>query len=319
MELRILLEGRHTQKSLGWGTVLFDEDCLSEGAMRRTLSTIVVVAILVFAVVAAGGFAAVEDPADWIEHMRGSNGEARKQARTKLIEMGSEAVPTLIDATRDEANVIRWEAVDALGTIAEKYTDAVLPAVPALVERVLIDWDPHVRWRSLWALSVFPEEVGQTQIFPGLRQGLENDDPRIVWNAVVGRAFLKQPDVAPLLNQGVLENEGFAQWEAVFCLRIVHDDESILLLAELIVDVETSEKRLRQEAAMTLGQIGDPRAIPALVAALRDPEAHVRWRAAVALASLEAVEALEAIEAALEKETHDFAIKQMHAAIERLR
>lgn len=287
--------------------------------MRRTLSTIVVVVILVFAVVAARGFAAVEDPADWIEHMRGSNGEARKQARTKLIEMGLEAVPTLIDATRDEANVIRWEAVNALGMIAEKYTDAVLPAVPALVERVLIDWDPHVRWRSLWALSVFPKEVTETQIVPGLGQGLENDDPRIVWNAVVGRAFLKQSDVAPLLNQGVLENEGFAQWEAVFCLRMVHDDESILLLAELIVDIETSEERLRQEAAMTLGQIGDPRAIPALVAALRDPEAHVRWRAAAALAKLGARDAVPDIEAALAREQDEWAIEQMQAAIEQLK
>lgn len=287
--------------------------------MRKTLSTTVAVFIFVFAVVAARGFAAAEDPAYWIEHMRGSNGEARKQAREALIEMGPEAVATLIDATRDEANVIRWEAVNALGTIADKHTDAVLPAVPALVERVLIDEDPHVRWRSLWALSVFPEEVGQTQIVAGLRQGLENEDPRIVWNAVVGLAFFRQPDVAPLLNQGLLENEVFAQWEAVYCLRMVHDDESVLLLAELIVDVETSKKSLRQEAAMTLNRIGDRTAIPALVTALEDPQADVRWRAAAALVGLQAVEALEAIEAALEKETDDFAIEQMQQAIERLR
>ena len=287
--------------------------------MRRPVLSLLTVSFLVLAVLALGSSTTDEDPAYWIEYMREGDGEARTEARHALIAMGPAAVADLIDATLDEEDFIRWEAVNALGTIADKHTDAVLPALPALVERVLIDWDPHVRWRSLWALSVFPEEVGQTQIVAGLRQGLENNDPRIVWNAVVGLAFFRQPDVAPLLNQGLSENEGFAQWEAVYCLRMVHNDESVVLLAELIVAVETREKSLRQEAAMTLGRIGDPTAIPALVAALEDPEAHVRWRAAAALVNLRAVEALEAIEAALEKETADFAIEQMQQAIEQLK
>jgi len=287
--------------------------------MRKTLSTTVAVFIFVFAVVAARGFAAQEDPAYWIEYMRERSGEARKEARTALIEMGPEAVATLIETTRDELDFIRWEAVNALGTIAYKDLAAALPAVPALVERVRVDRDSHVRWRSMWALSTFPEEVIGEQVVSLLREGLEDDDPTIVWNTVVGLAYFKQPEVAPLLNQGLLENEDFARWEAVYCLHMVQNEESVLLLSELITDTEAAVKNLRQEAAMTLGRIGDPTAIPALLAALEDPEAHVRWRAAAALARLNAVDSIAAIEAALEKEVDDFAIEQMQQAIERLR
>ncbi|MFC2105449.1 HEAT repeat domain-containing protein [Candidatus Bipolaricaulota bacterium] len=286
--------------------------------MRKTHSTIVTVSLLAAAVVAASGFVAQEDPSYWIETMRQGGGDVRKEARTQLIAMGSAAIPVLIEATHDEEDYIRWEAVNALGSLADDYPEEVRPSVPALTERVVTDRDSHVRWRSLWALSVFPGDAVQEQAIPQIRAGLEDDNPTLVWNAVVGLAYFAQPDAAPHLNQGVIENEGFARWEAVYCLHMVHNEESVLLLAELIVAVETMERSLRQEAAMTLGRIGDSSAIPALIQALNDPEMHVRWRVAAALAKLEAVEAIEAIETALEREEDEFAIEQMLHALELL-
>lgn len=164
-----------------------------------------------------------------------------------------------------------------------------------------------------------PEEVLQGEVVPGLREGLKNADSRIAWNAVVGLANFEQADVVRLLNEGLSKNEGHARWEAVFCLHVVHDEESVFLLGELITDTEATLKSLRQEAAMTLGRIGDPAAVPALLTALEDPQAGVRWRAALALSKIGDLEAIPAIEAALEKETDEYAVEQIQIAIERLR
>ena len=287
--------------------------------MRNAVRQIVVVSVLTVAVLGGCRPPAGEDATDWIESMRNGGGEARAEARQALIEMGPAAADALIDATLAEEDFIRWEAVNALGSLADDHLEAALPALPALVERVLVDRDSHTRWRSLWALSVFPEDVVQAEAIPLMREGLEQADAGIVWNAVVGLAYFREPDVAPFLNRGLSDNEGFARWEAVYCLHMVHDRDSLPLLTALITDTEAVEKSLRQEAAMTLGRIGDPQAVPALVAALRDPEAHVRWRAAAALAKLGAKDTVPDIEAALAQEQEEWAIEQMQAAIEQLR
>jgi len=287
--------------------------------MKKPVLSLLTASFLVLAVLALGSFAAEEDPAYWIDYMRQGGSAVRKKARAALYEMGPIAVPTLIDATRDEADFIRWEAVNALGTIANEHLEAVAPALPALVERVLTDRDSHVRWRTLVSVAVFPDEVVAERVLPLFREGLENDDATIAWNAVVGLAYFAQPDVVSLLNRGVLENEGFARFEAVSCLHMVHNEESVLVLAELITDTETTTESVRQEAAMTLRAIGDSRAVPALLSALEDPVAGVRARVAATLAKLAGVDALAAIEAALAKETDDYAIEQMQWAIEQLK
>jgi HEAT repeat protein len=54
----------------------------------------------------------------------------------------------------------------------------------------------------------------------------------------------------------------------------------------LLIAVTDKEKHVRQAAATALGNIGDPRAGPALTRALRDPEKHVRQAAAGGLGKL---------------------------------
>ena len=265
-----------------------------------------------------GGLVASEDAAYWIEFMRGADSEARKEGREALIAIGAAAVPALIEATHDPDDWIRWEAVNALGSIAFDDPDAVIPAIPALAERALTDTNSHPRWRSLWALATFPDAVVSEQVVPLLWAGLESDDERIVWNTAVALAFFRQPEAAPMLNQGLDASDDFQAWEAVYCLGMVHDEESVPLLTEILTDVEGREKGMRQEAAMTLGRIDDPAAIPALIAALEDPEAGVRWRAAQALSGFGDPGVIPAIESALAQEEDEFAAEQMRKAVEKL-
>ena len=281
-------------------------------------ATIIVVIASLLLSLTAIALAANDDPYYWIEYMREGDSEARKEGREALIGMGAAAVSTLIKATQDPDDWIRWEAVNALGSIAFDNPEPVIPAIPALVERVLTDTNSHPRWRSLWALATFPSTVVTEQVVPLLWVGLESEDERIVWNTVVALAFFHQPDAAPLLNQGLDATDSFQRWEAVYCLGMVHNEESITLLSDVITDIEQRATRLRQEAAMTLGKIGDSNAITALLTALEDPEAGVRWRVAQALSKLGDFSVIPAMEAALAQEEDDFTAEQMQKAIEKL-
>jgi len=214
---------------------------------------------------------------------------------------------------------VRWDAVNVLGNLAYQDPEKYMEAIPALVDRALRDINSHPRWRSLWALSSFGEKIVNDRVLPGLRTGLESPDPRIVWNTAVALAYFRQNEVAPILHQGLNAPDAYTRWEAVYCLGLAHNEESVTLLMEVLVDVEGREVRLRQEAALVLGRIRDPRAIPALVAALRDPASAVRWRAASALAQFQDPSAIPAIEEALTQETDPFAAEQMEAALAILR
>jgi len=227
----------------------------------------------------------------------------------------SAVVPKVTDAAW-----VRWDAVNMLGNLASREPQAFAPGIPALADRALRDINPHPRWRSLWALSVFPPEVEDEEIIPRLRAGLESDDPRIVWDAAVALAFFGQAEAAPFLNQGLgaAESYSYQRWEAIFCLGMVHNDESVSLLIAILTN-PAEELRLRQEATNSLGRVRDPRAIPALVAALEDPAAGLRWRAAQALTKLGDPSVIPALEAALAREQDEFAIEQMKEALERLR
>jgi HEAT repeat protein len=259
--------------------------------------------------------------AGWIDVLREGTAQERKEAREALIAMGEAAVAPLIEATRDEVYALRWEAVNALGFIALDDPDSASTAIPALVERALSDDNDHVRSRSLWALSTFSEDVlGEEElvsdeVVPLLLPGLDDPDDQLRWYATVALAYFCQPEVAGLLNEGLDRDDAFEAWQAVFYLGFVHDDESVSLLIAVMLDVESRDVAQRREAALTLGKIGDPDAIPALTEALEDPEPEVRWRAAQSLAGLLGTSSLPVLRDALARETDEPARQQMERII----
>ncbi|UCF10850.1 MAG: HEAT repeat domain-containing protein, partial [Candidatus Bipolaricaulota bacterium] len=280
-------------------------------------------AVWVVALSILGGVAAVcrsegEDAAYWIEVMREMTNESRKAGREALIAMGAEAVPALIEACADENDWIRWEAVNALGSIAHADHESALPAIPAMTVVALTDDNPHPRWRSLYALACFPQETIDGITVPLLLAGLDDPDPQHRWYAAVALAYFKQKVAAPFLNEGLTREDSYERWEAVYCLGFVHDEDSVGLLIAVLLDVENQETRIRQETALVLGRIGDPVAAPALIEALEDPEAAVRWRAASSLSRFADPSVLPALEAAYEREEDEFAKEQIAKAIGQL-
>lgn len=261
---------------------------------------------------------ASEDAAHWIDVMSEGSIEERKAAREALIALEAEAVPALIEMCEDPDELLRWEAVNALGAIAQVDPDAAAEAIPALVARASTDHGGHPRWRSLWALTCFPDDVIATDIVPRLYLGLEDPEDQARWYATVALAFFRQPDVAPLLNQGIDREAWFDRWEAIYCLRFVHDENSIVLLIAVFSDAENPEDRSRVDAIMTLSKIKDPTAIPALTGALTDPLPQIRWTAAQALAAIAGISVLSELEAALTRETDPFARERMEGIIDDL-
>lgn len=76
------------------------------------------------------------------------NDKECKQARNLLVEIGHRAVPTLVNALRNNSNEnIRWEVVEALAQIADP------AAAPALVQ-ALMDDSQDVRGAAARALII---------------------------------------------------------------------------------------------------------------------------------------------------------------------
>jgi len=246
---------------------------------------------------------------DELIQMLSGDSESRKEARERLIELGAEAVPALIEATRDPNPWVRWEAVNALGYIGDPR------AIPALVERILKDDNPHPRWRSIWAVQAVDREG--TEAVPLLLKGLKSDDEVVVWNAAVGLSAYKRPEAVPILMEGLGSEDEFRQWEAIFCLSNVWNEETVPALIPIL---KGGRLRARQEAANTLGAIGDKRAVPALLEALENDESpEVRWRAAVALGRIGDPSVIPKLEELLQKEEDEQVIEHIQEALELLR
>ncbi|MCP4658525.1 MAG: HEAT repeat domain-containing protein, partial [bacterium] len=78
------------------------------------------------------------------------------------------------------------------------------------------------------------------------------------------------------------------------------------VLEPLMELLNAAEADLRTYAALTLGECGDPRAIPALLAALDDDDANARYHAIEALGKLRAHQAVDALLALAQE--RDFAL-----------
>jgi len=75
------------------------------------------------------------------------------------------------------------------------------------------------------------------------------------------------------------------------------------------------KKYFQRNAAIALGNIGDPAFIPDLAQAMQDPEGMVRGYAAWALGKIGGSEAKQILEGGLERETDEFATKEIQEAI----
>ncbi len=228
----------------------------------------------------------------------GAGKEARKEAREALIAMGTEAIEPLTKRLDDGDFTTRWEAVNIMGYIGDK------SAGPALVAAATGDSDVPVRWRSMWALNMLDDPA----LVPALVDIMQGDDEGRSWHAAVALSMLGSHEAVPALAGGLEHKDDWVRWEAVNGLGRVHDERTVKLLGERVLDDPVT--RVRQEAALSLGRMRDAGAVQFLEKALQDREMQVRWRAAMALGQIGDVRVLPALKAGLAREEDEMASSQ---------
>lgn len=101
----------------------------------------------------------------------------------------------------------------------------------------------------------------------------------------------------------------------LFPLLNIGDKEYNLRLAASPLG-RAKKQGLRRNAAIVLGNIKDPRAVPALIETLADPDPIIKGHAAWALGQIGGKEAGKALEKALKTEAHEKIIREITTSLE---
>ena len=110
--------------------------------------------------------ASYHDVGELVSALAKDDAVERQSAREKLVNIGSAAVPSLLDLLGDDQQHVRWEAAKTLAAIADP------TATEQLVE-TLNDEDPDVRWVAGEALIA----LGQESVKPLLTALTKSVDP----------------------------------------------------------------------------------------------------------------------------------------------
>jgi HEAT repeat protein len=275
---------------------------------RFTVSLVLVAAILVLGICLATS--AQEPPPnllaqELVERLADSSAEERKEARERLLLLGAAAVSPLILATESDNALLRWEAVNLLGTLGD------LCATDAVLHVAMTDPEVHARWRANWAIT----NLDDGTVVPRLIARLDDDDPPVAWNCAVTLSLFDVTEAVPTLHQGLAET-GWRQWEAVNALGRVWNEETV---PKLIVVLQEGEEDVRKEATLSLGHIGGDEVLAGLLIALaEDPAYEVRWRAAMMIGHIGDQETVGLLADIRVREAHPFVIEYIDEAIEKL-
>jgi len=216
--------------------------------------------------------------------------DIRRNAARALGEIGTPAIKPLIEALSDENATLRTMAAMALAEIG-------IPAIPALIGA--LD-DGRSRPGAASALV----RIGEPAVDRVMDVFRDSSGPveQVTGDILAG---IGEPAVAPLIHllvtarfrnrrkaAAVLDRLGWEPWEdAEKAYYLIAREQWMELTRSgsmavdpLIHALCDDSDHIRREAAETLGQIGDPRAIKPLITALHD--ASVRVEAGEALVSI---------------------------------
>lgn len=221
--------------------------------------------------------------------------EAMTAAEDALLRAGSEAVPALIDALKDDAWGVIMGAVYVLGELRD------VRAVQPLIER-LAHSDDHVQHAIADALL----KIGSITVRPLIHALRGHEDGRVRRAAAGILGVFRDPLATPALLNALAEDTPEVRAAAAASLGSTADVSAV---EGLIWALENDESAaVREAAARALGVIAlgvsVPRALPALAAALDDSDWGTRQSAAEMLARLGAPERLRALELLVRDTAH---------------
>ncbi len=204
---------------------------------------------------------------DLIEKLSNPSEEVRDNAAEKLVEIGEPAVPALIDALKNENNLVRGGAAEALGCICDA------SAVPELIE-TLKDEDKLVREVAAWALGI----IGDASAVPLLIEALKDDDWNVREAAAEALGGIDNGPFVPALIEALKEEDANVRGGLRLALKMI-GTPAIPALIEALNDVDMA---VRYDAAEILGNLGDGSGITVLIGGLQDGDEELRgWAAEV--------------------------------------
>ena len=232
----------------------------------------------------------------------------RELARAVILPLGEKIVPVLKTRMYDRELTIRWEVVNLIGQLK------AASGIPIVADRILNDHDHHVRWRAIWSMNQLRNRAAFVTAF---RPSIESQSSVVAWRAAVGLSALSEPDPICLdaIHRGVDDADEGKVWEAINALGRVWNEQSASVLARVF---SRPFLRGRQEAALSLGNIGGPTAVETLKRGLADTSHQVRWRAARSLGRVGDAGVIPPLREQLRIETDEFTRKKIQEALERL-
>jgi HEAT repeat protein len=194
----------------------------------------------------------------------------RTEAVKALVQLGPVALEPLIAALKDSCEGVRFCAAHTLWKIGD--ARAVEPLIAALGDR-----DPDVRLKAAVALGDIGDERAIKPLIDALKNDMDLWNPKYIAK-VLGR-FNDGKAIGPLIDALKGEDE-----DSELCLRVARELEEI---------GNTYASLTRWKVALALGEIGDPRAVEPLIAALGSKVKSVPRCAAFALGKIGDARAVE--------------------------
>src|SRR2546426_1123866 len=198
--------------------------------------------------------------------------ECRDGAVEDFVTICTPGVERLIAALRDGRWRVREGAAKALGLLKDKR--AVDPLIAALRDR-----DGSVRTIAAEALG----RIGDPKATKGLMALFKDTSKLVRVAATIALTQIGEPTVAPLIEG--LKDENFqVRLHSVQALGGITSDyptgrswlRDSRPVPPLIALLKDKDRAVREDAAIALGMIGDPSAVPALIEAMQDGAVRVR-------------------------------------------
>ena len=242
--------------------------------------------------------------------------ETRKGAATALGAQADKYVDVLIAATKDPDETVRVAAIKALGGCARGSVGE------KKLEELAKQQDASVKSTAIGALTMIRAKGTTGDRYGALVGQLGIPDGDASAQAAI-QLKLAGPKALPALENAIRTSARAPQRHAAtMCVALIcagtnpsQAKFASLAMAELKGDapptpanpagfavlaysLKDTDPATREIAAQGLGYLGDARAAPILARALKDPDVHVRRRAAAALVTTPAKSVQPAIEAA---------------------
>ena len=163
------------------------------------------------------------------------------------------------------------------------------------------------RWQSAYELSkvlnnpeTIPEDVSfKNQMISAYDHSI-NDDPLVRAYLAIAMGATGDQFYAEDLVNGLEDESRESRLAAIQAVGMVRSELAVMQLIDVIDNSDYQDERLA--ATMSLGFIGDGRAIPKLNELLEDDEPNIRWDSAIALAKMGEESSIPIIENLMDRE-----------------